>query len=133
GFEQLPSHDVQGGCPEPRRRFAADEANHYSIAAGESTCLRDASPAVCRTMADRKTGCLPAFLFVALCLSMFLNVLLVVASLHRFGRVVGTEEPLPRFREVLVQRGAPATFDKVAVILLRGLISTAIPGNATDS
>src|SRR5207302_1906904 len=71
GFEQLPSHDVQGGCPEPRRRFAADEANHYSIAAGESTCLRDASPAVCRTMADRKTGCLPAFLFVALCLSMF--------------------------------------------------------------
>jgi protease-4 len=84
-------------------------------------------------MADRKTGCLTAFLFVALCLSMFLNLLLVLTSLHRFGRVVGVEEPLPRFREVLVQRGAPATFDKIAVILLRGLISTAIPGNATDS
>jgi protease IV len=84
-------------------------------------------------MADRNTGCLTAFLFVALCLSMFLNVLLIVTSLHRFGRVVGTEEPLPRFREVLVQRGAPAALDKIAVILLRGLISTAIPGNATDS
>ena len=84
-------------------------------------------------MADRKTGCLTAFLFVALCLSMFVNLLLVLASFQRFGRVVGVEEPLPRFREVIVQRGTPGTFDKVALIAMRGLISTAIPGNTTDS
>ena len=84
-------------------------------------------------MADRKTGCLTAFLFVALCLSIFVNLLLVVASFQRFGRVVGVEEPLPRFREVVVQRGAPGTFDKVALIAVRGLISSSIPGNTTDS
>ena len=84
-------------------------------------------------MADRKTGCLSVFLFVALCLSIFVNLLLVLTMLHRFGRVVGVEEPLPRFREVLLQRGAPGALDKVALIMLRGLISTAVPGNATDS
>ena len=84
-------------------------------------------------MADRKSGCLTAFLFVALCLSIFVNLLLVLASFQRFGRVVGVEEPLPRFREVIVQRGAPASLDKVALIAMRGLISSAIPGSTTDS
>jgi protease-4 len=84
-------------------------------------------------MADRKTGCLTIFFFVALCISIFVNLLLVLAGFQRFGGVVREEEPLPRFREMIVQRGARGTFDKVAVIMLRGLISSSIPGNATDS
>jgi len=40
---------------------------------------------------------------------------------------------IPRFREILLQRGAGATTDKIAVITMRGLISTSIPGNVTDS
>jgi protease IV len=84
-------------------------------------------------MADRKTGCLTIFLFVALCISVFVNLLLVLVGVQRLGGVVREEEPLPRFREVIVQRGSRGTFDKVAVILLRGLISSAIPGNTTDS
>jgi protease-4 len=84
-------------------------------------------------MADRKTGCLTIFFFVALCISIFVNILLVLAGFQRFGGVVREEEPLPRFREMIVQRGARGTFDKVAVIMLRGLISSSIPGNATDS
>jgi protease IV len=84
-------------------------------------------------MADRKTGCLTIFLFVALCISVFVNLLLVLVGFQRLGGVVREEEPLPRFREVIVQRGSRGTFDKVAVIMLRGLISSAIPGNTTDS
>lgn len=84
-------------------------------------------------MADRKIGCLTIFLFVALCISVFVNLLLVLVGFQRLGGVVREEEPLPRFREVIVQRGSRGTFDKVAVIMLRGLISSAIPGNTTDS
>jgi protease-4 len=84
-------------------------------------------------MADRKTGGLTIFLFVALCISVFVNLLLVLVGFQRLGGVVREEEPLPRFREVIVQRGSRGTFDKVAVIMLRGLISSAIPGNTTDS
>jgi protease IV len=84
-------------------------------------------------MTDRKAGCLTIFLFVALCISVFVNLLLVLASFQRFGGVVREEEPLVRFRETVVQRGARGTYDKIVVILLRGLISSAIPGNATDS
>jgi len=84
-------------------------------------------------MAERKSGCLTVFLFVALCLSLFLNVALALAAFQRFGAVVGEEEPIPRFREILVQRGSRGSFDKVAVIMLRGLISSSIPGTVGDS
>jgi protease IV len=84
-------------------------------------------------MADRKPGCLTIFLFVALCVSVFVNLLLAVAALQRFGGVVREAEPIPRFREILVQHGSRGSFDKVAVIMLRGLISSAIPGSAGDS
>jgi protease IV len=82
--------------------------------------------------ANRKLGCLSIFLFVALCASLFVNMVLVAAAFQRFG---GTREPepLPRFREVLLQRGARATTDKIAVITMRGLISSSLPGSVTDS
>ena len=52
-----------------------------------------------------------------------------------FQRVGGTREaePLPRFREILLQRGARATTDKIAVITMRGMISSSIPGSVSDS
>jgi protease IV len=81
---------------------------------------------------DRRLGCLSIFLFLALCASLFVNVVLTIAA---FQRVAGVREaePIPRFREILLQRGARATTDKVAVITMRGLISTSIPGNVSDS
>jgi protease-4 len=81
---------------------------------------------------DRRLGCLSIFLFVALCGSLFANVVLMIAAFQRVG---GTREPepIPRFREILLQRGARATTDKIAVITMRGLISTSIPGNVSDS
>jgi protease-4 len=82
--------------------------------------------------ANRKLGCLSVFLFVALCASLFFNLVLAVAAFQRVG---GTREaePIPRFREILLQRGARATTDKIAVITMRGLISSSLPGTVSDS
>ncbi|PYK49995.1 MAG: signal peptide peptidase SppA, partial [Verrucomicrobia bacterium] len=42
-------------------------------------------------------------------------------------------EPIPRFREILLQRGTRASLDKIAVITMRGLISSSLPGSVTDT
>src|SRR5882757_3524871 len=83
-------------------------------------------------MADRRLGCLSIFLFVALCASLFVNFVLVVAAFQRIGGVRETE-PIPRFREILLQRGTGGTAEKIAVITMRGLISSSIPGTVSDS
>jgi protease-4 len=84
-------------------------------------------------MADRKLGCLTLFLFVALCGSVFINFILFVATVSRMSGVVHTEEIPPRFREVVVQRGARGVSDRIALITMRGLISSSIPGTVSDS
>ena len=85
-------------------------------------------------MADRKIGCLTIFLFVALCGSVFLNFLLAMAAFRGFaGTGVYVEEAMPRFREIVVQRGTRLVPDRIALITLRGLISSSIPGNVSDS
>src|SRR5216117_3386401 len=82
--------------------------------------------------ADRKLGCLSIFLFVALCVSLFVNFLLLMTALQRFGGVREIE-PIPRFREVLVQKGGRGVTYKVVLITMRGLISSSIPGSVSDS
>jgi protease IV len=81
---------------------------------------------------DRRLGCLSIFLFVALCTSLFVNFVLMVAAFQRLAGV-REAEPSPRFREILLQRGARASLDKIAVITMRGLISSSLPGNVSDS
>src|SRR5436189_687952 len=81
---------------------------------------------------NRKLGCLSIFLFVALCASLFVNFVLMVAAFQRLAGV-REAEPMTRFREILLQRGARVSLDKIAVITMRGLISTSIPGNVSDS
>src|SRR6266446_4668305 len=92
-------------------------------------CLRTFSASFGAVMANRNLGCLSIFLFVALCASVFVNFLLAATA---FRRVSGRswEEMPPRFREVIVQRGDS---NKVALITLRGLISSSIPGTVSDS
>src|SRR5213082_1567894 len=85
-------------------------------------------------MADRKIGCLSIFLFVALCASVFVNFLLAMVAFRGFGAAgVRVEEPLPRFREIVIERGARMVPDRIALITMRGLISSSIPGNVSDS
>jgi protease-4 len=83
--------------------------------------------------ANRKLGCLSIFLFVALCASLFVNFVLMVTAFQRFGGGIREAESIPRFREILLQRGARASFDKIAVITMRGLISSSLPGSVSDS
>jgi protease IV len=84
-------------------------------------------------MADRKLGCLTLFLFVALCASIFANFILTVALFRRGVSSMADQEPLARFREIVVERGNAGSSDKVALITLRGLISSSVPGNVGDS
>src|SRR5207244_2113203 len=81
---------------------------------------------------NRKLGCLSIFLFVALCASLFVNIVLMATAFQRLGGI-REAEPIPRFREILLQRGAHATTEKIAVITMRGLISSSIPGSVSDS
>ena len=84
-------------------------------------------------MADRKLGCLSIFLFVALCASVLVNFALAAAAFHKFEGVAVDEESRPRFREMMVEHGARGSTDKIAVVTLRGLISTGVSGNVGDS
>ena len=83
--------------------------------------------------ANRKLGCLSIFLFVALCASVFVNLVLAATAFRRLAGTSHLEEPAPSFREIIVQRGARSSSDKVAVIPLRGLISSSLDGNVGDT
>lgn len=82
-------------------------------------------------MANRKLGCLSIFLFVALCVSVFVNFILAATAFQRVSGASFTQEPPPRFRETIVQRGAGP--GKIALITLRGLISSSVPGTMGES
>src|SRR5205085_11389024 len=78
---------------------------------------------------------LSIFLLLALCASLFMNFILALSAFRGFtsGGGVHVEEFPPRFREIVVQRGARTVTDRVALITMRGLISSAIPGSVGDS
>ncbi len=83
--------------------------------------------------ANRKLGCLSIFLFVALCLSVLINLALAVTAFRRFEGVGSNVEYRPRFQEMILERGTRGSRDKIAVIPLRGLISSGVAGNVGDS
>src|SRR2546423_12351072 len=82
---------------------------------------------------NRTLGCLSIFLFVALCASLFVNFVLMVTAFQRLGGGIREAEPIPRFREILLQRGGRASQGKNAVITLGGLISSSLPGSVSGS
>src|SRR5205814_2675277 len=100
----------------------------------KSACSERTFPPVSRrVMANRKLGCLTLFLFVALCASVIISLFLAITLLGRVGTGVALEEPLAKFREIVVQRGGRGVSDRIVVIVMRGLISSSIPGAASDS
>lgn len=62
-----------------------------------------------------------------------LNIFLAFMTLGRISAAGTREDPLTKFREVMVQRGVRGTSDRIVVIMLRGLISTSIPGAASEN
>jgi len=83
--------------------------------------------------ANRKLGCLSIFLFVALCASVLVNFILATTAFRKFEGSGRDVEYRPRFREMIVERGARGNGNKIAVISLRGLISTSVGGNVGES
>ena len=85
-------------------------------------------------MANNRTlGCLSIFLFVALMVSVIGNFILAATAFRRISGVTREELPMPRFREIVMERATRGSDDKIAHIVLRGLISSSIPGNVGDS
>jgi protease IV len=82
---------------------------------------------------NRNLGCLSIFLFVALIASVLINFVLAVTAFRRVSGVSREEVPMPRFREIVVQRATHGSDEKIAHIVLRGLISSSISGNVGDS
>ncbi len=83
--------------------------------------------------ANRKLGCLSIFLFVALCVSVLINLALATTAFRRFQGMGGDVEYRPRFQEMIVEHGTRGSRSKIAVIALRGLIITGVGGNVGDS
>ena len=84
-------------------------------------------------MADRKLGCLSIFLFVALCASVLVNFILAITAFSRLAGASRAQEPNARFREIVVDSGLKGSDDKIALIPLRGLISSSLDGHVGDS
>ncbi len=84
-------------------------------------------------MENRKLGCLSIFLFVALCASLLVNMVLAASAFKRFEGNSGEVENRPRFREMIIERGTRGSANKIAVISLRGLISSGVGGNVGES
>lgn len=72
-------------------------------------------------------------MFVALCASLFFNVILAIATISRIGPSAQIQEARPRFRETVIDGARLGSNDKIAIITLRGLISSSLPGNVGDS
>ncbi len=83
--------------------------------------------------ANRKLGCLSIFLFVALLASVAVNFVLAATAFRRLESGGREVELRPRFREMVLESGTRGSGKKIAVISLRGLISTSIAGNVGES
>jgi protease-4 len=82
---------------------------------------------------NRKLGCLSIFLFVALCVSLLINLFLAAATFSRLESSRAEVTYRPAFDEMIVERAARGSSNKIAVISLRGLISSGISGNVGES
>lgn len=88
-------------------------------------------------MSDKKSGCLALALFLALCVSLLINVGLfstkVGQSLTSGTLPSSSSSDLPSFDEFIVEKATNRSGDLIAVINVRGIISSSSPGQLTGS
>lgn len=87
-------------------------------------------------MSNKRFGCLGIGLFLLLCLSGLLNLILIGASARRISNISTSRAgsyDLPRFNEETVAPGSGQSSDKIALIPLRGLISSSIGGTLGET
>ncbi|MGI8890261.1 MAG: signal peptide peptidase SppA [Chthoniobacterales bacterium] len=84
-------------------------------------------------VSNRKLGCLSVFLFVTLCASLLANLILATVAFRHLEGGGNDVELRPRFSEMIIEKGKSGSSQKIAVIGLRGLISSGVSGNVGDS
>ncbi len=85
-------------------------------------------------MSEKRTGCLTAFLVVALLVSAIVNLAFFAGRSGKVVRGSISSHPAASFgEETIVPAGDGDTGKRVAVISVRGVISTAEPGEVGDS
>ncbi len=62
-----------------------------------------------------------------------MNFILAISALHHLGAGDSDEGIMPSFRETTIQRGNKRSDEKIALITLRGMISSSLPGNVGDT
>ncbi len=82
-------------------------------------------------MQQNRLGCLTVALFLALALSLFINFLFFARSTSTVS--VTNARRLPKFDETLIAPGKGVNNEKIALIYLRGMISSAEPGAIGES
>ena len=92
---------------------------------------------VARLMSDKKSGCLALGLFLALCASLLVNVGLfstkIGNSITHSALKANIKSELPTFEEDVVEPATNGSGDRIAVIELKGIISSSSPGQLTGS
>ncbi|MHA3773344.1 signal peptide peptidase SppA [Verrucomicrobiota bacterium sgz303538] len=83
-------------------------------------------------MQQNRLGCLTVTLFLALALSLFINFLFFVRGSASSVGMPGVR-PLQKFGETLVVPPQGVNNEKIALIYLRGMISSAEPGSIGES
>lgn len=83
-------------------------------------------------MQQNRIGCLTVALFLALALSLFINFLFFVRGASSTVNITSVRQ-LPKFDETLVVPGQGVNNEKIALIYLRGMISSAEPGSLGES
>jgi protease IV len=85
-------------------------------------------------MEQKRFGCFSIGLIIVLCLSLFLNFIVVVYGLSRAGSSMSIrQQPAPKFEEATVVAGAGKTTDKIIVISLRGVITSSLGGDLGET
>lgn len=84
-------------------------------------------------MNNKRFGCLGIGLVVFLCLSLFFNFVFLLGSSRRLAgnRLLPARQP--HFSEALVEAGSDGVSEKIALISLRGLISSTISGTLGET
>ncbi|MEO8439914.1 MAG: signal peptide peptidase SppA [Spartobacteria bacterium] len=70
---------------------------------------------------------------MALCASVLVNFFFAATAFKRFEGTGAVVENRPRFSEMVLQQGTRGSGNKIAVISLRGIISTSVGGNVGES
>lgn len=84
-------------------------------------------------MSNKRFGCLGIGLVLFLCLSLFFNAVFLIGSSRRIATSRLLPARQPHFGEALVQAGSDGVSEKIALISLRGLISSTINGSLGET